>query len=242
MTDDRPTLLLLHGLGATSGVWRGLTDLLVDRWPGHWLAPDLPGHGHAAPLPRYSFGQLAAAVAADLPADQPVIVLGHSLGGVVGLTLATGWFGVPVRAVCGLGIKVTWSADDLARAAAIAAKPTPSYPTREQAVDRYLKVAGLTGLVDPADPQVAAGVTEDVTGWRPRLDQAAFGVGAPDLPGLLAASRARVLLAAGEHDPMCSPDELAALPADHTTLPGLGHNAHVQDPAALLPLLDALLT
>jgi glutamine synthetase len=34
-------------------------------------------------------------------------VLGHSLGGVVALALASGWFGVPVGAVGGLGIKAS---------------------------------------------------------------------------------------------------------------------------------------
>jgi pimeloyl-ACP methyl ester carboxylesterase len=40
-----PVLLLLHGLGATGDVWDGWRPLLARRWPGRWLAPDLPGHG-----------------------------------------------------------------------------------------------------------------------------------------------------------------------------------------------------
>ena len=45
-----------------------------------------------------------------------------------------------------------------------------------------------------------------------------------------------MVLARGEHDPMVSHDQLAALVADPVTLPGLGHNAHVEDPAAVLAL------
>ena len=91
--EGEPLLLLLHGLGATADVWAGWGPLLAARWPGRWVAPDLPGHGGSAPLARYSFGALAAAVA-DLagPAERTV-VLGHSLGGVVGLALGSGWFG-----------------------------------------------------------------------------------------------------------------------------------------------------
>jgi hypothetical protein len=59
----QPLLILLHGLGATAEVWEGWRPLLEERWPGRWLAPDLPGHGGSAPLARYSFGSLAAAVA-----------------------------------------------------------------------------------------------------------------------------------------------------------------------------------
>jgi len=40
-----PVLLLLHGLGATGDVWQAWRPLLTRRWPGRWLAPDLPGHG-----------------------------------------------------------------------------------------------------------------------------------------------------------------------------------------------------
>lgn len=54
--DGDPVLLLLHGLGATAYVWRPMVALLEEGWPGRWVAPDLPGHGGSAPLPRYSFG------------------------------------------------------------------------------------------------------------------------------------------------------------------------------------------
>jgi pimeloyl-ACP methyl ester carboxylesterase len=46
----------------------------------------------------YSFGQHAADVAALLRPGEPVVVVGHSMGGVVGLALASGWFGVDVAA------------------------------------------------------------------------------------------------------------------------------------------------
>ena len=71
------------------------------------------------------------------------------------------------------------------------------------------------------------------------LDDAAFGVGAPDLAGPLAACRAKVVLAAGQHAPMC-PEHLAEFGAP-VLLAGCGHNAHVEKPAALRPLLDQLL-
>ena len=47
-------------------------------------------------------------------------MLGHSLGGVVGLVLASDGFPVPVHAVIGLGIKVAWSRQELDRAQAAA--------------------------------------------------------------------------------------------------------------------------
>ncbi len=83
-----PVLLLLHGLGATGDVWDGWRPLLARRWPGRWLAPDLPGHGGSRPLPDYTFDTLAAAVPGIASGGSRTVVLGHSLGGVVGLLLA----------------------------------------------------------------------------------------------------------------------------------------------------------
>ena len=235
--DGQPLLLLLHGLGATAEVWEGWRPLLAERWPGRWVAPDLPGHGGSAPLSRYSFGSLAAAVADLAGVADRTAVLGHSLGGVLGLALGSGWFGAAVDAVVGLGIKVSWTAEELARARALAERPVQDFPTRAEAAARHLRVSGLAGLLDPDSAAVAGGLREHGGRWRLALDPGAFGVGAPDLPGLLAACRARVVLARGETDQMVTADQLTGLQPAAVTLPGLGHNAHVEDPAAVLRLL-----
>jgi pimeloyl-ACP methyl ester carboxylesterase len=131
-------------------------------------------------------------------------------------------------------VKVEWSQDDLGRAASFAARPPRVFETQAEADQAYLKVSGLLGIA-PADP---AGLRETEGGWRLAMDPAAFGVGAPDMPALLAAARCPVVLAAGEHDPMCRPEQLRALDPDAVTLAGLGHNAHVEDPAAIRALLE----
>jgi pimeloyl-ACP methyl ester carboxylesterase len=231
-------LLLLHGLGANAEVWDGWRQVLGERWPGRWLAPDLPGHGGSERLARYSFGSIAAATADLLTPEDRTVVLGHSLGGVVGLALGSGWFGAPVQAVVGLGIKVAWTAEDLERARAVADRPVQEFPTRGEAAARYLRVSGLAGLLDPDSAAVASGVREQGGGWRLALDLRALGVGAPDLPGLLAACRARAVLARGEADPMVTAEQLAALRQDAITLPGLGHDAHVENPEAVFRLLE----
>jgi len=226
-----PLLVLLHGLGAGAEVWRPLAE----HWPGRWLAPDLPGHGGSDPLRRYSFGAMTAAVAAELGDDEPVAVLGHSLGGVLALTMATGWFGVPVTWAGGLGIKVRWTDAELAKAGELAARPARAFADRDEAVARALRVAGIASA--DALESVDSLVRKESDGWRPAMDPLAFAVGAPDLPGLLAARKAEVLLAAGEHDPMCPAEHLADLGAPQRILAGLGHNAHVEEPAAVAALL-----
>src|SRR5262245_47607943 len=132
-----PLLLLLHGLGATGDVWNRWRPLLAKRWPGRWLAPDLPGHGGSPPLATYTFDGFAGAVADLVQTSARIVVLGHSLGGVIGLALASGKFPVQVQAVIGLGIKVVWTDEELDRARAFARRPSPSFASRDEAAARY---------------------------------------------------------------------------------------------------------
>jgi pimeloyl-ACP methyl ester carboxylesterase len=233
-----PVLLLLHGLGATGEVWH---DLLERHWPGEVIAPDLPGHGRSPRLAEYTFESMAASVAAAVPDGRGVVVLGHSLGGVLALTLADGSYGVDVHAACGLGIKLRWTDAELAKAAEVAARPERVFATREEAVDRWLKMSGLVGLVSPDSPRVTAGVVSSSDGWRVAVDPRAFGVGAPDVPALLARAKGVTLLAAGELDGMCPREHLVEVAPDATVLPVVGHNVHVENPLTLWPILDQLL-
>jgi len=235
-----PLLVLLHGLGATGDVWAGWRPLLARKWPGRWLAPDLPGHGGSPPLAAYTFDGFAAAVAGVVQPGSRVVVLGHSLGGVVGLALASGAFAVPVQAVIGLGIKVSWTDEDLERAQALARRPPAWFASRDEAAARYLRVSGLAGLLPADDHAVDAGLSEQGGRWRLAMDPGTFAVGAPAMADLLAQSQATVTLARGEHDPMNTDQQLASLGAPTVTLPGLGHNAHVENPELSIALLDAV--
>jgi pimeloyl-ACP methyl ester carboxylesterase len=233
-----PTLLLLHGLGATGEVWRGLCELA--DWPGAMVLVDLPGHGRSGRLPSYSYDAHARQLQALLEAGPgPVVVAGHSMGGYLGILLAGERYRLDLDAVIGLGIKVRWSDEDVEAMRRRAGQPTRWFDTREEATARYLRSVGLEGVVQPDGAIVSSGIVMEDGRWRLAFDPAANQVGPPDMEGSLAASRAKVTLARGSDDPMVSHADLAALPTEVHELPGLGHNAHVEDPAALWRLISA---
>jgi pimeloyl-ACP methyl ester carboxylesterase len=96
-TTPRATALLLHGFMDAAATW----DLVAPRLAEaglHVLAPDLRGFGDGARVPAggyYHFADyvfdVADLVDALVPAEAPLVVLGHSMGGTIA-TLYTGTF------------------------------------------------------------------------------------------------------------------------------------------------------
>jgi pimeloyl-ACP methyl ester carboxylesterase len=82
-----PALLAIHGLGGSGRYWQGLEDLVGDRF--RVVAPDLPGFG-ASDKPRRVYDRAFLLAALDAVTDElgPVVVVGHSLGGVLGFLWA----------------------------------------------------------------------------------------------------------------------------------------------------------
>jgi pimeloyl-ACP methyl ester carboxylesterase len=92
-----PLVLLLHGAGCDLTWWETLVPHLAGF---HVVAQDLPGHGRA-PLEVFTISEALAdsdAVTAELGQGPPIMV-GHSLGGYVGLRYAatrrcSAWIGL----------------------------------------------------------------------------------------------------------------------------------------------------
>jgi pimeloyl-ACP methyl ester carboxylesterase len=196
----------------------------------------LRGHGRSAHANSYALG-LHAADVAQLVRDAgdwtEIVVLGHSMGGAVALALVSSWFGISPSHAFGLGVKVSWTPDELAQLSKLAAAPARSFDTKEAAIDRYLKVSGLIGLVAPGSPAAAAGVGPNGQGWRLAADPATASIGAPPMHALLAAAQSPIHLARGERDAMVSHDQLAEFDRMAVSLAALGHNAMVENPNAV---------
>ncbi|WP_448641382.1 alpha/beta fold hydrolase [Geodermatophilus sp. URMC 63] len=232
-------LLLLHGLGATGAVWDRLLPLVERDWPGSWAVPDLRGHGRSVAEPPYGYAVHAADVASLAAGASRVTVLGHSFGGVVGAVLAGGWYGVEVARVVALGVKIDWTPEEEAGARRMAARPPQVFPTAAEAAERHLRLAGLTGLVDPSSGVALAGVRETSGGFTPALDPRAFGAVGPSVEEVLRRAAAPLRLAAGAADPMVGLAAMRRVDPDAVLVEGAGHNAHWEAPDAVWSLLRA---
>lgn len=90
-----PVLLILHGLFGSGDNWRAQAQELAS---GRMvIAPDLPNHGRSAHVDRMDYPWLAERMwqvlddlraSGDIPADAPVDVLGHSMGGKVAMAMS----------------------------------------------------------------------------------------------------------------------------------------------------------
>ena len=81
-----PAALLVHGLGDDSTVWAGLTEALAGEFA--CTTVDLPGHGRSpAPEEASAYERQAMLDALDLVLIRtgPAVLVGHSLGGYLGL-------------------------------------------------------------------------------------------------------------------------------------------------------------
>ena len=225
-----PTLVLLHGLGANGEVWNRMLPIVRERWHGTWIVPDLRGHGRSGHRAPYSFGAYASDIASLITPDEEVTVIGHSMGGVVALALATGWYGVKVQQVAAFGVKIRWTSEEEDKLRQLARAPVRLFDSQAEAIDRYLKVSGLIGLVDANGPEAASGVIELNGRFRLATDPLInAGIG-PRVSDLAAAAKAPFRLAAGSKDPMVSVADMTPFDASPTIFAGAGHNAHVEKP------------
>lgn len=237
-------LVLLHGMGATREVWTPFIEILLRNWNGRWLGLDLRGHGRSPHPGSYALGQHACDVAETVahlaPQASMVAVLGHSMGGVVALALASGWFGLQPSHALGLGIKIAWTADEIAKLRERALAPAKLFESRDAAVAFYLKVSGLGGLVQADDPIAQAGVAAD--GRRLASDSAIGQIGSPDMAALVAVARAPIHLAAGERDAMTTLADMRAHDRNAELIQGAGHNAMVEAPEQVFAWANAMIS
>ncbi len=230
--DDGPALVLMHGVGCNRGAWDGVLAMLTEEWPGRWLNVDFRGHGQSFHRAPYGVGVHAADVAQLLDPDEPVTLLGHSMGGAVAIALATGMFGVRVRHAVVFAIKTSWSEEEVAAGQAVAARPRRVFEDETAARERALLVSGLKGLTGTDSRTAALGVEATGGGWRLSTDPRVNATGRAEIAKIVPGARAPIHLYTGEHDAIGPADGMARLGGEVTLFPGLGHSPHVEAPEA----------
>jgi len=231
-----PALVLLHGLAGNGAVWRPFLQVFQPYWNGKILVPDLRGHGRSPHAAHYGYGQHAADVAELLAPDEPVCFVAHSMGAVVALLLASGWYGLTVEAVLGFGTKLSWTNSELEKAHSLAKAPVRWFDARSEAAERFLRFSGLTGLVSSDAEVVDAGIREQNGRWRLAADPWTFSSTVPPAE-IFRTPKTKLTLACGSNDAMVKVNELRAFDPQAVELAGVGHNLHVEAPRGLAELV-----
>lgn len=83
-----PRVLLLHGLFGQGKNWTSIAKSLADQ--ARVILVDLPNHGQSGWTESVTYGEMAVAIADVVAADSddPLNVVGHSMGGKVAMAMA----------------------------------------------------------------------------------------------------------------------------------------------------------
>jgi pimeloyl-ACP methyl ester carboxylesterase len=235
-------LVLLHGMGANGTVWSRMLPILQARWRGRILVPDLRGHGRSPQESPYDMDAHAGDLAALLASAnaRSAILLGHSFGGAVAALAASDRFGARAQHVIAIGVKIRWTEQEISRAQEMARRPSRSFATHADALERYLKISGLAGLADPDSEAARAGVVGEAGGWRLAVNPRVFEAVGPSVPAILRSCATPLHLAAGEKDPMVTLDDMRAIDPSAVTFPGRGHNVHWEAPEVVWEFVERI--
>jgi pimeloyl-ACP methyl ester carboxylesterase len=243
-----PGIVLIHGGAAHAAWWDHIGPLLsVDR---RVVAVDLSGHGSSGHRTEYTLATWSdevAALGAAAGISGPPVVVGHSMGGYVALTLG----GRQPQAV-GAVIVIDSPVPSLAPAPALTREPTAEsmrrrYASKDEVVRRF--------RVIPPDPwvlpYVAAHVADESVvevegGWTWKFDPISLSRDRALPTTLLSALPGRLAILRAEHGLITREIAVGMLSsygraAPVVELPGTGHHVPLDDPIALVVALRTMI-
>jgi pimeloyl-ACP methyl ester carboxylesterase len=244
----RPGLVLIHGGAAHSGWWDHVAPLLADEYCV--VAPDLSGHGDSGRRDHYDMETWAREVIAVsqhscLPA--PPIVIAHSMGGWVGLTVAAD-HGDDLAGLMLLDSMVVRPDPEVEAArVGVAFGPLRTYETQEQALARFRTVPDQPTTLPYVKVHVARTSLRQVEGgytWK--FDPRIFERRAVPRGDMLPRIKRRVALFRAEHGLVSADigeymyEQLGRL-APVIEVPLAWHHIMLDQPIALITGLRALL-
>ena len=241
------SIVLVHGGAAHARWWDHIGPLLANGW--RVIALDLSGHGDSGRRDRYSLDTWAGevlAVVRDAGTAASSVVIGHSMGGMVTLRLAS-LAGSQIAGAVAIDSPIRDKApEDLAARQQRAFGPLRVYPSREAAIARFRPIPDQPVLAYIAEHVAATSVRPAEGGWTWKFDPRVF---ARDrlTPGLLTRLDCRVALFRAEHG-LVTPqqgdvlyDRLGRV-APVIEIPAAGHHIMLDQPIALAAALRTLLS
>jgi pimeloyl-ACP methyl ester carboxylesterase len=240
-------IVLVHGGAAHSHWWDHIGPLLTDN-QRRVVAIDLSGHGDSERRASYSLDVWARevlAVAADAGIALPVAI-GHSLGGLVTLRLAS-LFGSRIQGAVVIDSPVRDVApEEHAARERRAFGSLRIYPSREAILAKFRPIPDQPVLGYIKDHVAAASVRQVDAGWAWKFDPLIFGRHAPSQEALSQLD-CRVALFRAEHGIMSAEmsealyDRLGQA-APVIEIPVAGHHVMLDQPIAVVAALRTLLS
>jgi pimeloyl-ACP methyl ester carboxylesterase len=241
---DDPGIVLLHGGGAHSGWWDHVAPTLAQTH--RVVAPDLTGHGDSArkaTYPRMAWCDEVAAVIAAESFERPVLI-GHSMGGWI--AIFTGVQHPTVMSSLIVLDSPLGGPPPEESALRKRLEPTRVYPNKVAALARFRTVPEQPGSLPYVIDHVANESLREVEGgWTWKFDPMVFSDRSPHRDLLLELTVPATLVRS-EHG-LVSPEMAATLSNQHplgmpvVELANAGHHAMLDQPLALVALLNTLL-
>jgi pimeloyl-ACP methyl ester carboxylesterase len=242
-----PSVVLVHGGAANAAWWDHVAPFLAVEH--RVLAIDLSGHGSSGHREGgYSLDTWADEVlaVARKESDARPVIIGHSMGGFVGLTAARS-HGKDLRGVAAIDSPVREMSPE-ARAWLAKNSTLPPHkirPDRETILARFKTLPDDEGLEYVRRHIAEQSIREVEGGWSWKFDPQIF-LGSQMEPEDLAEAGCEVALVRGERG-MATTDitsSVAEILGGHvpvTLVPDAGHHIMLDQPIALIALLQTLI-
>jgi 3-oxoadipate enol-lactonase len=234
-----PTIVMLHGIGGSSQAFAPQLESYSSQG-FRAVAWDMPGYGASAPIEPYTFKGLAQSAATLIEAldpsggNAPVILIGHSMGGMVAQELIARRPGL-VRALVLSGTSAAFGRPEGAWQQRFIEERTAPLDAGQTMADVAAKlVPGMLGIAAIAEgARLAREVMSAVPAATYRAALSALVTF--DRKNALANIRVPTLLIAGEQDKNAPPALMQGMArqingAEYVELAGIGHIANLEAP------------